>query len=437
VFDSLISIKRQQRFDGDTILWQVRIPFFFMNENPPLTPSLSRGKMCHNNRKMNMEDEKESRKGVSHHVEDNEITHPSRGDGRVASSSVKADVAGMSRGFAGAPLSGSTNSLRGSDSAKAADTSTGVGLPLSGSTNALKDSKPPKGLQSSLRRSSRHIMKPSDSTKGFSGSATRPSRDIIMASDISHKGLSHSASTRSKIGNVYKKEGDKIVIRSGHQVPAPRSDGFEIEAEEEATWSDVYRACCCHTGSEWMKLSSFLFSLLLLLYFFLVGLDLLGTSFAVVGGCTAGSLLGSDTSPLASVMIGIIATALLQSSSTTTAIIVSLVSGGLDVNQAIYMVMGANVGTTITAMLVSLAHISDPDELERAFAGSSMYFIFNFLTITILFPLEVGTGYLYKLTKAMLTSSVGEGDSWEGKNQKHYDPHYLGCPIILTWCSSP
>jgi sodium-dependent phosphate cotransporter len=83
------------------------------------------------------------------------------------------------------------------------------------------------------------------------------------------------------------------------------------------------------------------------------------------------------------------------------------------------MVMGANVGTTITAMLVSLAHISDADELERAFAGSSMYFIFNFLTIIILFPLEVGTGYLYKLTKAMLPSSVGEGDSWEGKKQKH------------------
>jgi sodium-dependent phosphate cotransporter len=321
----------------------------------------------------------------------------------------------VSRGLAGAPLSGSTNSLvQGSDSAKAADEvaniSTGVGLP-------------PKGLQSSLKAgsSSHHIIKPpADSTKGPSGGARRagPGRGIILSSD-SYKGISHSArggSTRSRIGKVYKKKGDKIVIVGSdhHHVPAPCSDGFELEPEEEATWSEVFHACCYHTGSEWMKISFFFFSLLLVLYFFLVGLDLLGTSFAVVGGCTAGSLLGSDTSPLASVMIGVIATALLQSSSTTTAIIVSLVSGGLDVNQAIYMVMGANVGTTITAMLVSLAHISEPDELERAFAGSSMYFIFNFLTIIILFPLEVGTGYLYKLTKAMLPSSVGEGDSWEG-----------------------
>jgi hypothetical protein len=236
-----------------------------------------------------MEDEKESLKDVPH-VEDTDITHPSRGDGLIASTSViKVDVALRSSGL-GAPLSGSTNSLQGSDSAKAAEVTD-------------------------------HRIKPSDSTKGLPGSSRGPrSRDISLSSDR-YKDLSHSAkgSTRSRIGNIYKKKGDKIVIGgSRHQVPAPRSDGFELEPEEEATWSDVYRACCCHTGSGWMKISSFLFSLLLLLYFFLVGLDLLGTSFAVVGGCTAGSLLGSDTSPLASVMIGVIATALLHSSSTTT-----------------------------------------------------------------------------------------------------------------------
>jgi solute carrier family 34 (sodium-dependent phosphate cotransporter) len=84
--------------------------------------------------------------------------------------------------------------------------------------------------------------------------------------------------------------------------------------------------------------------------------------------------------------------------------------------------MGANVGTTITALLVSLAHISEPEELERAFAGSSMYFIFNFYTILVLFPLELATGYLYKLTKAMLPASVGEGEKWEGPIKKIVGP---------------
>ena len=126
-------------------------------------------------------------------------------------------------------------------------------------------------------------------------------------------------------------------------------------------------------------------------------------------------MLGSDTNPLASFLIGIIATALLQSSSTTTAIVVSLVSGGLDVDQGIYIVMGANVGTSVTSMLVSLAHTRDGEELERAFAGSSVYYLFNIMTAVVLLPLEVSVHYLRRLTATMLPSSVGEeGDTWEG-----------------------
>ena len=220
----------------------------------------------------------------------------------------------------------------------------------------------------------------------------------------------------SRIGTVYRTTGREIqTVPSAHNTEAAIDTASPVvEEDEEATWGDVCRACCCHTRNEWCKLSLFLVILLGLLYFFLFGLDLLGTSFRVVGGCTAASLLGSDTNPLASVMIGIIATALLQSSSTTTSIIVSLVSGGLNVQQGIYMVMGANVGTSITSMLVSLSHMGDGAELERAFAGASIGFVFKFLTVVILLPLEVTTGYLYKLTKAMLPTSVGEGDTWEG-----------------------
>ena len=224
------------------------------------------------------------------------------------------------------------------------------------------------------------------------------------------------ASSRRRIGAVYRTTGG--AIRTVHSAHPPHRDPSAAGAEEiDATWNDVCRACCIHSFAEWLRIALFISALLFLLYFFLVGLDLMGTAFKVVGGCTAGSLLGSDTNPIASVMIGIIATALLQSSSTTTAIIVSLVSGGLDVNQAIYMVMGANVGTSVTSMLVSMAHMADGEELQRAFAGSSVYFIFNFSTLVILFPLEVTTEYLYRLTKLMLPAEVSEdsGDSWEGK----------------------
>lgn len=144
---------------------------------------------------------------------------------------------------------------------------------------------------------------------------------------------------RSLIGAVYRRSqsrGKPIIRTVSEATPRPEAAQDDTVGDDgEATWNDVCQACCVHTKSEWLKIGGFLLALLFFLYTFLVALDLLGTSFKVVGGCTAGSMLGSETNPLAAVMIGIIATTLLQSSSTTTAIIVSLVSGGLDVKQGI------------------------------------------------------------------------------------------------------
>jgi sodium-dependent phosphate cotransporter len=83
---------------------------------------------------------------------------------------------------------------------------------------------------------------------------------------------------------------------------------------------------------------------------------------------------------------------------------------------------GANIGTTITCLLVSLAHASDSDELERAFGASAMYFLFNLLTLGILLPLEITTGFLKEFTGLMLPSTVSDGDSWEGPVKKMVGP---------------
>jgi sodium-dependent phosphate cotransporter len=221
----------------------------------------------------------------------------------------------------------------------------------------------------------------------------------------------------SRIGNIYrttKEKGIHLIGPSAHDTGAPSvvvNDLHDLQ-EEDATWNEVFTACCCHSLSGWAYILGVVAIILLLLYFFMVGLDMLSASFQVVSGCTAGSLLGSDTNPLASFLIGIVATALLQSSSTTTSIVVSMCGAGLDVQAGIYIVMGANVGTSVTSIIVSLTHMGDSKEIEAAFAGSSLYYLFNILTAIILLPLEIGTQYLYRLTKAMLPSSVGEGDSW-------------------------
>ena len=94
--------------------------------------------------------------------------------------------------------------------------------------------------------------------------------------------------------------------------------------------------------------------------------------------------------------IGVLVTSIVQSSSTTTSIIVGMVAAeAIGVRGAIFMVMGANLGTTITAKLVSLGHITRTAEFRRAFAAASVHDAFNLITTAILFPLEYFFGVLY------------------------------------------
>ena len=202
-------------------------------------------------------------------------------------------------------------------------------------------------------------------------------------------------------------------------------DDMDVSEDmEDATWRDVFEACCVHSAKEWMWIFLGVCLAAFFLYFFLVGLDLLGNSAKILTGCTAGNLLGEDTNPVAALMIGILGTVLLQSSSTTTSIVVSLVgSGTIPTKQAIYMVMGANIGTSVTNTIVAMGQVGDGDQLERAFAGATVHDMFNFMTVAVLLPVEAATGYLYHLTKAMVKGvDVGGGDSWEGPVKKLVDP---------------
>ena len=208
---------------------------------------------------------------------------------------------------------------------------------------------------------------------------------------------------------------------------------FDEEEEEvgEATWKEVCLACCVHSPQQWVWIGIAMLAAITLLYFFLFGLELLSSGAKVMSGCRAGELFGDDTNPIAGLMIGILATVLLQSSSTTTSIIVSLVGETISVQQGIYMVMGANIGTSVTNTLVAMGQMGDGEQLERAFAGATVHDMFNFLSVAILLPVEVITGYLDALTGAMVkNASVKEGDKWEGPVKKIVSP--LGNRVIIA-----
>uniref|UniRef100_A0A7S2NVL2 Sodium-dependent phosphate transporter n=1 Tax=Leptocylindrus danicus TaxID=163516 RepID=A0A7S2NVL2_9STRA len=206
---------------------------------------------------------------------------------------------------------------------------------------------------------------------------------------------------------------------------------FTTEPIGDATWGEVCTACCSHSGEEWAWIFVGFTGVVFFLYFFLFGLELLGSAAKVLGGCDAGEILGDDTNPIGALMIGILGTVLLQSSSTTTSIIVSLTGSGLGVKTGIYMVMGANIGTTVTNTIVAMGQMGDADQLERAFAGATVHDMFNFCTVAILLPVEVITGYLYHLTDAMVDGAeVTDDEKWEGPIKKIVSP--LAAKLIIA-----
>ena len=148
-----------------------------------------------------------------------------------------------------------------------------------------------------------------------------------------------------------------------------------------------------------------------LIYLFLVAITMLGGTFKALGKEQAESLVNAIDNPFASLAVGILATVLVQSSSVTTSMVVALVgkSAILHVtgNQApteemlfraiepfTFMMMGANIGTTVTNTLASLGSITRSSEFEKAFAGATMHDFFNLLMVVVLLPIEYATGFL-------------------------------------------
>ncbi len=137
--------------------------------------------------------------------------------------------------------------------------------------------------------------------------------------------------------------------------------------------------------------------LALVLYCFFLSIELLASSIKLFGKDLATSLMHLTKNPFVSLFIGIAATSLMQSSSATTSMVVGMVaSGTLAFPLAVPIVMGANIGTSITNTLVSLGHIGNPREFQRAFAASTVHDMFNLLAVLIFFPLEIAFGILDK-----------------------------------------
>lgn len=151
--------------------------------------------------------------------------------------------------------------------------------------------------------------------------------------------------------------------------------------------------------------------LVLGLLLFIFSIDMLSVSMTKLNSELAKEIFQATNNPFIGLFIGLLITAMVQSSSTVTAMIVAVVaSGSISLQQAVPMVMGANIGTTITSTLVAFSYIMKKNEFKKALSAGVLHDVFNILTVFILFPLEVYFGFLSSAT-SYLTHSLFENNT--------------------------
>ena len=146
--------------------------------------------------------------------------------------------------------------------------------------------------------------------------------------------------------------------------------------------------------------------IILALYFFITAISLIGHGLNSIARepsnrASLENIFNYAATPMAGLCIGVLLTSLVQSSSFTTSFAVTLVaSGQLDLVTAVPIIMGANIGTSITNTLASLGHLRRHLEFQRSLAGAVVHDFFNFLTVLLIMPLEMFFGVLSRPAQA-------------------------------------
>ena len=191
----------------------------------------------------------------------------------------------------------------------------------------------------------------------------------------------------------------------GAAAQAKKANLWDVEVQEsdEKPWAEK------SPGEKAFTVFSYFFRLcavLGLLYLFIVSLGTMGDAFQIIAGPTAGEVFRNNEifdNPIAGLVIGILATVLVQSSSTSTSIIISMTASNLmEVKNAIPMIMGANIGTSVTNTIVSVFQVGDKNQYRRAFAGATVHDCFNILTVIVLLPIEAIFGMLREIAEAII-----------------------------------
>jgi solute carrier family 34 (sodium-dependent phosphate cotransporter) len=169
---------------------------------------------------------------------------------------------------------------------------------------------------------------------------------------------------------------------------------------------------------------------ILALYLFVAAVKMIGGGLGVIraepeGAAFLNKLFGLVQDPITGLVVGLLVTALVQASGFTIAMTVTLTAmGQISFATAIPIIMGANIGTSITGLLVSLGHVRQRDEFRRSLSAASVHDFFNMLSVVTFLPLEIKFGVISRPV-AWLAGMMG------------YDPNVPGEAVKLASKAGP
>lgn len=144
----------------------------------------------------------------------------------------------------------------------------------------------------------------------------------------------------------------------------------------------------------------------LCLYLFLAALNILGSGLGDFGEASdfLNQLFAYGENPFIAMLAGVLVTMIVQSSSFTSALIVTLVaSGEMTLGTAVFAIMGANIGTAVTGVIVALANVRIRRNFRRSFTAALMHDFFNILTVLIVFPVEWVSSLMHDSGRGLFT----------------------------------
>ncbi|MDQ2075812.1 Na/Pi symporter [Marinimicrobium sp. ABcell2] len=148
----------------------------------------------------------------------------------------------------------------------------------------------------------------------------------------------------------------------------------------------------------------------LCLYLFLSALNIMGAGLGSFGRESDAliRLFAYGENPFIALLGAVLVTMIVQSSSFTSALIVTLVATGeMTLGTAVFAIMGANIGTAVTGVIVALANLRIKRNFRRSFTAALMHDLFNIFTVAILFPLEWLTGAMHESGRGIFTRLAG------------------------------